>query len=153
MALIQTNEGRGTVTTPGPLTTGVTVAIESELTVPAGLAAGDVVEMLRLPAYCTVCDATLVTDDVDSNATPTIALDVGFLSGDVGKKDNARTCGNELFQADITARTGGSSRMSKAAGFRIAKTEAERAIGIRVATGAATLAPGAKVKLIVFIKQ
>lgn len=153
MALIQTNEARGIVTTPGPLTSGVTVATESEFTVPAGLAAGDVVEMLRLPAYCTVVDAILVTDDVDSNATPTLSLDVGFVSGEVGKKDNSRTCGNELFAADLTARSGGSARMSKASGFRIAKAEAERAIGMRVATGAATLVPGAKIKLIVFIKQ
>lgn len=153
MAIFQTNEARGIVTTPGPLTSGVTVAMESEFTIPAALAAGDVVEMLRLPAYCTVCDATLIADDADSNGAPTIALDVGFVTGEVGKKDNSRTCGSELFAADQTARSGGTSRMSKASGFRIAKTETERAIGMRVATGAATLVPGAKIKLIVFIKQ
>jgi len=153
MALYQTLEARGSVTTPGPLTSGVVVAMESEFTIPAGLAAGDVVEMLRLPAYCVPCDAILVSDDLDSNASPTIALDVGFVSGEVGKKDNARTCGSELFAADQVGRTGGTSRLTKAGAFRIAKAEEERAIGLRVATGAATLVPGSKVKLVVFIKQ
>lgn len=153
MALLQTNEARGITTTPGPLTSGVVVETDSEFTIPAGLAAGDVVEMLRLPAYCTVVDAMLVADDLDTNATPTVALDVGFVSGVVGKKDNARTCDNVFFSGDTIGRTGGVSRMTRAGGFRVAKVEEERAIGIRIATAAATLAVGTKVKLVVLIKQ
>ncbi len=153
MALFQTNEAKGIVITPGPLRTGEVCCISADFTVPAGLALNDIVEMLPLPALCTVVDATLISDNLDSNGTPLISLDVGILSGEAGKNDAARTCGNEFFAADTVGRAGGSSRMSKAAGFRIAKTETERAIGMRVATGAATLVPGAKIKLIVFIKQ
>ncbi len=153
MALFQTNEAKGIVITPGPLRTGEVCCISADFTVPAGLALNDIVEMLPLPALCTVVDATLISDNLDSNGTPLISLDVGILSGEAGKNDAARTCGNEFFAADTVGRAGGSSRMSKAAGFRIAKTETERAIGMRVATGAAKLVPGAKINLIVFIKQ
>ncbi len=153
MALFQTPEARGVITTPGPLTSGIVVEMDAEFTIPAGLVAGDVVEMLRLPAYCTIVDAILVSDDLDTNATPTIALDVGFVSGVVGQRNHARTCDNVFFSGDTVGRAGGVSRMTRAGGFRVAKVEEERAIGIRIATAAATLAVGAKVRLIVMIKQ
>lgn len=153
MALFQTNEAKGIVITPGPLRTGEVCCISADFTVPAGLALNDIVEMLPLPALCTVVDATLISDDLDSNGTPLISLDVGILSGEAGKNDAARTCGNEFFAADTVGRAGGSSRMSKAAGFRIAKTDQPRGIGIKVAAAAATLVAGAKVTLLLYVKQ
>lgn len=153
MALYQTPEAKGSIITPGPLRTGEVCCISVDYTIPAGLALNDIVEMLPLPALCTVVDATLVSDDLDSNGAPLIALDVGLLSGDAGKNDAARTIGNEFFAADTIGRTGGVSRMSKAAGFRVAKVDQPRGIGFKVATAAATLTPGGKVTLLVYVKQ
>lgn len=102
----------------------------------------DIIDLGVLPAYHTVGDAILIVDDLDTNGTPLVALDVGIMSGTPGDTLSARTCGNELFAADTTARTGGTSRMSKSAGFTIIATEADRSIGVKIQAAAATAAAG-----------
>ncbi len=102
----------------------------------------DVIDLGVLPGYHTITDAILYTDDLDTNGSPTIALDVGIMSGTPGDTVNARTIGNELFAADTTARTGGVARMSKAAGFNIKPTETDRSIGVKIQAAAATAAAG-----------
>lgn len=110
----------------------------------------DIVELGVLPAYYTVSDAVLIVDDIDANGTPTIALDVGIMSGDVGDPSTSRTCGNELYAADTTARTGGTARMSKSAGFTILPTEADRSIGVKIQAAPATAATG-RIRVRVFM--
>ena len=153
MTLFQTQEARGVNTTPGPLTSGVVVVISSEFVLPRGLAAGDVVEMLRLPAYCTVVDATMVADQVDPAIGEQIQLEVGLMTGEPGSPDPSRSCGKEFFTPSFLGLAGGVTRMYLPSGFRIGKVDALRAIGMRfVALPAADLA-GVRVKLLVSITQ
>lgn len=116
----------------------------------ANIVLNDIIDIGTLPANHTVSDAVLIVDDLDTNGTPTIALDVGIMSGTPGDTASARTCGNELFAADTTARTGGTSRMSKSAGFTIKATEADRSIGVKIQAAAATAAAG-RIRLRVFM--
>lgn len=153
MTIHQTQEATGSIITPMPSRVGVPVVFTVAFKVPAGLAAGDIIEMCDLPESTTVVDAKLICDDLDSNGAPLIALDVGLMSGEPGSTDAGRTCGNELFAADQVGRAGGVSRMSKAAGFTIPKAPAKRSIGVKVATGAATLTPGGYIRLQLAIAQ
>lgn len=108
----------------------------------------DIVDLGVLPAYHKVIDAILIPDDLDTNGTPTLALDVGIMSGTPGDTVTARTCGNEFFAADIGARSGALARMSKAAGFTVQATEADRSIGVKFQAAAATAAAG-RIRLLV----
>lgn len=135
---------------------GVANTVVSELftfVTTAALVAGDIIEIGQLPCYCTVADAILIFDDLDTG-TPAITVDVGLMSGEVGVMDVARTCGNELFAADVVGKAGGISRMTKVEGFRIAPVEPYRSIGIKVVAGPGTSAPaGAKIALRLFYHQ
>lgn len=114
----------------------------------APLAAGDIIEIGQLGPYCHVGDAILMTDDLDTNGTPLVTLDVGIMSGLPGVIDAGRTCGNELFAADVVGRAGGISRMTKIEGFRIATTEEYRSIGVKVVAAPATpVASGSRITL------
>src|SRR4051812_33018330 len=74
-----------------------------EFIVPAGLAAADVIEMNGLPAYHTLSGVTLLTDQVDSNGSPTLTFDVDFLTGTYGDAiagtAGTRTMGTAFFAA------------------------------------------------------
>lgn len=108
----------------------------------ADIVLNDVIDIGILPAGMTVSDAILLSDDLDSNGTPLIALDVGIMSGTPGDTVNARTCGNELFAADQAARTGVAARMSKVAGFNIQPVDYDRSIGVKFQAAAATAQAG-----------
>lgn len=108
----------------------------------------DIVDIGTLPAYHTVVDAILIPDDLDAHGTPTLALDVGIMSGTPGDTVTARTVGNEFFAADVSARTGAVSRMSKADGFKVQATEVDRSIGVKFQAAAATAAAG-RIRLLV----
>lgn len=110
--------------------------------IPASLLVNDIIDLGLLPAGCTVEDVIIDTDDLDTNGTPTISLDVGIMTGTPGDVVSARTCGQEFFAGDQTARTGGVTRMTRSQGFRVPATGADRSIGVRVATAAATWATG-----------
>lgn len=119
--------------------------------VPVGqIVLNDIIDLGVLPAYHTVSDAVIVADDLDTNGTPTIALDVGIMSGTPGDTVSARTCGNELFAASTAAQTGVAARMTAATGFKILPTEADRSIGVKFQTGAATAAAG-RIRVRVFM--
>lgn len=119
--------------------------------IPAGqIVLNDIIDMGILPAYHTISDAILIADDLDTNGTPTIALDVGIMSGTPGDTVSARTCGNELFAADIGARTGAISRPTKPAGLLIKPAEFDRSIGVKIQAAAATAASG-RIRLRVFM--
>lgn len=103
-----------------------------------------------LPANHTVVDMVLAPDDLDTNASPTLALDVGLMSGTIGDETGVRTTGSEFFAADQSARTGTVSRMSRRQGFTVKPAQADRSIGVKVQAAAATPAAG-RIRLMVFM--
>lgn len=110
---------------------------------------GDIIDIGVLPAYMTVSDAVLIADDLDTG-TPAILLDVGIMSGDPGSTDTGRTCGAEIFSGATAAQAGGTARPTLATAFKILATEADRSIGVKIATQAATAAAG-RIRLRVFM--
>lgn len=108
----------------------------------AQIVLNDIVDLGVLPANHTVVDAILIPDDLDTNANPTVALDVGIMSGVPGDTTSARTCGNELFAASTAAQGGTPTRMSKKEGFLIKPAGSDRSIGVKFQAAAATAAAG-----------
>jgi hypothetical protein len=102
--------------------------------------ANDLIDIGILPANHVVTDMIIDTDDLDSNGTPLISVDVGMMSGTPGDTISARTVGQEFFAADVTARTGGMTRMTRQQGLRVAATGADRSIGVKINAAAATQA-------------
>lgn len=102
----------------------------------------DVIDIGILPANHTVVDMVLIPDDLDTNGAPTLALDVGIMSGTPGDTTSVRTCSNEFFAADTSARTGVVSAMSKKDGFIVKPSTADRSIGVKFQAAAATAAAG-----------
>ncbi|CAH0532137.1 hypothetical protein UAM5_00020 [Ralstonia phage UAM5] len=153
MALIQSDYAQGIRMTPVPDSAGDVVACRFDITLTKALAAGDIVELGVLPGNGVPVDAILESDDLDTGGAPAIALDVGIMSGPVGKLDAARTCGNELFAASTVGRAGGVERMTAVTGFRIQKSEDHRSIGVKVATAPQVGAVTGKLALILFYVQ
>jgi hypothetical protein len=102
-----------------------------------------------LPAYHTVVDMILIADDLDTGS-PALTLDVGLLSGTVGDATGDRTIGAEFFSAATSGQAGTAVRMSLPSGFKIKPTEADRSIGVKVVTDAATAAAG-RIRLLTFM--
>lgn len=112
----------------------------------------DVIDIGLLPANHTVVDMILIPDDLDTNGAPTLALDVGVMSGTPGDTISARTCGNEFFAASTAAQSGTPTRMSKKDGFLVKPTAADRSIGVKFQASAATAAAG-RLRLRVLMTQ
>lgn len=109
---------------------------------------GDIIDMGVLPAYMTVSDVVLVADDIDSGAGA--VLDVGIMSGSPGDTNTDRTCGAEIFSGATTGQAGGVARPTLASAFKILATEADRSIGVKIATQSATAVAG-RIRLRVFM--
>ena len=152
MALIQSDFVQGIRMTPVPDCAGDVTACRFDITLTKPLAAGDIVELGVLPGNAVPVDAILESDDLDTGGAPALALDVGIMSGPVGKNDPARTCGNELFVGSNVGQAGGVARMTAVTGFRIPKAEDHRSVGVKVATAPQTGAAG-KLALILFYVQ
>lgn len=125
------------------------VAAVGEYVTTATLAAGDIIEMIALPANTVPSLVVLAAEDLDTNGTPTIALDVGVMSGDYGAA-GTRTCGAEFFSSSTVAQAGGVEVSSLAAGGVLLPSASDRSIGVKLAAGAATLAAGKKIRLTAF---
>lgn len=100
-----------------------------------------VIDIGVLPANHGVVDMFLIPDKLDTG-TATIALDVGLMSGEPGDETSLRTCGNEFFAADIAARTGVVSRMTKKEGFLVKPSGKDRSIGVKFQAAADAPADG-----------
>ena len=115
------------------------------------LIAGDIIDFGIISGNAIVTDVIIDSDDLDSNATPTLAYDVGVLSGapgDVG----TRTCGSEFFAASTASQAAGVTRMSLNTGFRVAAVAKDTSIGIKITTASATLPTTGKLALMVTVK-
>lgn len=108
----------------------------------ADIVLNDVIDLGVLPANHTVVDAILIPDDLDTNVSPTVALDVGIMSGVPGDEVSVRTCGNEFFAATTAAQTGTLTRMTKKEGFLVKSSDKDRSIGVKFQAAAATAAAG-----------
>ncbi|GJH00219.1 hypothetical protein [Paraburkholderia terrae] len=144
--------GQKTIVTPDQA--GDVAAQVFYIDLAAALALNDIVELGVLPAYSRIVDATLDCDKLDTGGAPTLSLDVGIMSGVVGVLDGARTCGNELFAADTSARAGGTvSRLTKNAALRLADTDKDRSIGVKVVAAPQVGAVTGRIALIVYYIQ
>lgn len=116
----------------------------------AQIDADNMFDLGPLPAFHTVVDMILVPDDLDTNASPALTMDVGILSGTVGDATSARTVGAEFFSASTAAQGGTAARMTMASGFKVKPSGADRSIGVKVVTDAATAAAG-RIRALVFM--
>lgn len=108
-----------------------------KITTTAALTTSDVLRFGYLPKYARVVDAWLKASDLDTNGTPTIALNVGD-SGDADR----------LFAASTVAQTGTVAKMTVATGFGY-RYDDETLITGAPSTNAATGAAGT-IELAVF---
>ena len=125
------------------------ILIFGDFVVPANLVATDVVEMCVLPGGYVATAVKLITDDLDSSATPTSSVDVGYVTGVAGAIDNARTCGAEAIVGSLVGQTGGVAIDNQAAFTLAAPLQTDRGIGIRIGTASATLIVGARIRMTV----
>jgi hypothetical protein len=141
--MLQTTTATGKLLAATPDRAGDVVAHRAEIVLTAGqLTLNQIIEMLPLPAGCRVVDAILDSDDLDSNGTPLVTVDVGFMSGDFGVSDAARTIGAEFFSASTVAQAGGVARPTLKTAFRTERSDADRGVGIKISAIPATAAGG-----------
>jgi hypothetical protein len=143
--MLQTEYAKGEEIAPTPANAGETVSYRATIALATGdLTLNNIIEMGPLPAGCEFVDAILDTDDLDTGTA--IKLDVGIMNGDFGAlKDssgNARTCGAEILAAVTTAQAGGVVRPTLATAFRIARSDVDRGIGLKINTAPGTAAAG-----------
>lgn len=145
MTLYRSQYVAGNLRSPDSLTAGEVVSQLYVIPILATYATGDIIEAFPLPAGMTVEDAVLISDALDESSSPpaAMAIDVGIMSGGVGEDDGTRTCGDELFDGVTTqVRAGGVLRMTEADGFKIAGSDSNRSIGIKLVAGSAAPVAG-----------
>lgn len=143
MTIKQSNWTKGINVTATSDCSGEVVCERFTFTITENLTTSDIIELGVLPAFATVVDAILDTDEC---GTCTIA--VGVMSGSVGSTDGARTSGTELFAAAADASV---VRPSTRSAFTIAPTDKDRSIGLKFS--AAVTAANQVVALTLFYKQ
>lgn len=143
MTIHQSDFAKGIKDVVYPATADRAVAYRFAMAVPANVAANDILELAVIPAGCRpVAVIAVDADDLDTNATPTLAFDVGMMSGAVGDPSLARTCGAEFLTGAQIGRTGGVAQPSTASAYRVQTAPVARSIGVKITTAAATAAPG-----------
>ena len=116
------------------------------------LAQDDILDIGIIPATSQVVNVVIDSDDLDSNGSPTIAFDVGVLTGTPGTTDSSRVCGNEFFAASTVAQAGGVARTTKKEAFRVARADTDKSVGVKITAAAATQATSGKIGVSVFVK-
>lgn len=97
----------------------------------------DILALCKVPEGVQIADWRVQSEDADSNGTPTLEFTLGSLNA--GKTDISTTYGATI----AVGETGGVVRATTTAAFAEAST-AERVIGIKWTTAAATFATGKK---------
>jgi len=150
--MLQSDLAKGKAVAPTPGGAGTVCAARAEITlVAADLTANKLIEMAILPAGCDFVDAILDADDLDTGAAPAVTLDAGILTGTAGVADDARVCGSEIFTASNVAQAGGVARPTAKTASRIARSDTDRGIGLKIATAPAT-AQGGKLGLTILYR-
>ena len=109
----------------------------AEYELSAALALNDVIQMVKVPAGATVVDLILSADDLDSDGSPAIVLDVGD-----GASADRYIDGSDIGQA------GGVARLSEAGGH-LYEYAADDTIDVLVQVAPATGATSGSIKLAV----
>jgi predicted transcriptional regulator len=141
--VLPASEQSGSVSAAYPDCAGDVVTNRYELDLASGvlkgvtLAVGDIIDLGPIPANSTVEDVIIDSDDLDSNGSPTIAFDVGVMSGNPGET-GTRTCGAEFFAASTVAQAGGVARTTLKTAFRVAPVQTDKSVGLKITTAAAT---------------
>lgn len=141
MATIQSDAAKGLLTPPNAYLAGVETVMRYSMAVPTGVAANDILELACCPAGHRVTEIIQDTDDLDSDGSPAIAYDIGFMSGK-WQDTGARTCGAEFYSGSTLARAGGVDRPTLKTAYRDAGAAYPRSIGVKITTVAATAAAG-----------
>lgn len=103
----------------------------------AALVLNDVIQMFKVPSGATIHEVILGTDDLDTNGTPTVKLDVGDT-----------TTANRFISASTVGQTGGVARMDQQGGVGF-KYAADTMLQVKVNTAPATGASSGNVTLTV----
>ena len=104
----------------------------------ADLDANDVGAVAILPAGCVPVGVVYDSDDLDTNASPTIVASVGFVNAGETDLD-----GTAWATGITTSQTGGALSLTLTpAVMRMAATQADRKVGIKFTAAAATKAAG-----------
>jgi hypothetical protein len=119
--------------------TDITAVFET-YSLSAALALNDVIQMVKIPAGATVLDLTIACDDLDSNGTPTIVLDVGD-----GDDTDRFIDGSTIGQAGGSAKLGAGVATGNAA-FNYTYTTADT-IDVLVQAGPATGATSGQITM------
>lgn len=138
MAIVQSDYAKGLKMVPTGDCAGEVVTEKYTFTVTANLAASDIIELACLPAGHTIVDAIFYVDEAGA-----ATYDVGVMSGAWGDKSQSRTIGAELWSgaADATF-----LRLALIGALRLAATDADRSIGVKV-VGAGITAASQKITL------
>jgi hypothetical protein len=148
MATIKSNYANGKTPMPIPVAQEVVSVRVLVSLLAAEVALNNVIQIGLLPADCVPVGYVVAATDLDTNGTPTLALDFGLLN-DAGTAISvaAEDGGDEWIDGSTVAQAGGIvlSTASKAAYDVIGAVEAvdtDRIVALVVATGAATAAAG-----------
>jgi hypothetical protein len=134
---------RGRLGSPYPAGAGDVVTQRFTINMTAAfLALNQLTEIARIPPDCVITDFVMVSDRFDTNATPTMTMNVGLFGGTYGVNDDLRATGSEFFLNSTLCQTGGIARPTQVGAFRIPQADFDRGIGVKINTAAATLAAG-----------
>jgi hypothetical protein len=109
----------------------------------ADLAVNRIGEIGVLPAGCVPVQMIVDSDDLDTNATPTIAMSFGVLNAAGTALSTAADDGGAAWATGVTVgQAGGAVVPMSRALQRVNQAQADRKIGVSVTAGAATAAAG-----------
>lgn len=113
----------------------------------ASLAAGDIIDLGPLEAGIKPLNVHLITDDLDSNGTPTITLTVGILNA--AKTDIGAGTYDSFIVASTVAQASGIAVATLPNAYLCGASTSTRRLGIKVVAGAASgVGAGKKIAVI-----
>lgn len=138
MPIFESNESKNFRPPVTSAMAGEVKAVRGSVSLPDTLAQNDIVKLVPLPAEHVIVDCILDADDLDSGATPAIVLSAGILNSGATDIES----GQKLIDGSVIAKTGGVARMDQKGAPRIAPTDSDRIVGVKVDTAAATKQSG-----------
>ena len=129
------------------------VNVSEYLVQSAAFGVGDIIEFAGVPAYHVLDTITVLSDQVDSNGTPTITYDLDFLTGApsdlAGLVAGTRTMSTTLNPgaAGVPLRAGGQLASTVVAMGRQVASTSDRNIGMKITAVAATQVAAARIRL------
>lgn len=135
---------------PVPLNAVELIPVTAEFTIPAGLAANDIIEMGCVPEGCIVEDFKAAFEKADTGTT--IAFDAGLFSGSYGTADGTRTVGTDFLSNATSAQAGGIASLTNQAARFIQPSADVRGWGLKLRTAATTLVVGARIRATLYVR-